>query len=103
MREAPRDADALDSPTTSRRRGCRRTLPPAPRAPPHPPSPLRHDQTLLADPHVVRDVHEIVDLRSVSNDGVVDASAIDGRIRPYLDVVADDAAPDVRDLPVPAV
>ena len=61
---------------------------------------LRHDQTARADPHVVRDVHQIVDLRARPDDGVIHAAAIDARIRADFDVVPDEAAPHMRNLPV---
>src|ERR1700736_1738771 len=61
---------------------------------------LRHDQAFLADPHVVCDVHEIVDLGAVSYNSVVDAAAVDRRVGAYLDVIANNAAPHVRDLGV---
>ena len=112
-RAATRGADAPDSPTTSRRRARRRTRPPARRfarpspivmCPPEPglaredhavldarragDADLRHDQAQRADPHVVPDVHEVVDLRAGADHGVVDAAAIDRRVRADLDVVA---------------
>src|SRR6266571_5350027 len=62
---------------------------------------LRHDETARADPHVMGDVDEIVDLRARSDHGVVHAAAVDARVRADLDVVPDEAAPHVRDLPVP--
>ena len=64
---------------------------------------LRHEQAEPADPHVVRDVHEVVDLRPRADHRVVDAAAIDRRVRADLDVVLDDAPADVRDLRVRAV
>src|SRR2546423_2505410 len=59
---------------------------------------LRHDQTKSTDFHVVSDLNEIVDLRSVTDDSVVDASAIDRRIRADLDVISNNAAAHVRNL-----
>ena len=58
---------------------------------------LRHDQAQPADAHVVRDVHEVVDLRARADHRVVDAAAVDRRVRADLDVVLDDAAADVRE------
>ena len=52
---------------------------------------------------VVSDLNQIVDLRSGADDGVVDAAAIDRRVRADLDVVADDASPDVRNLRMRAI
>src|SRR5258706_6048548 len=59
---------------------------------------LRHDQTEPTDFHVMSDLNEVVDLGSVTDDSVVDASAIDRRVRADLDVVSDNAAADVRNL-----
>src|SRR4051812_42659449 len=56
---------------------------------------LRHDQALLADPYVVGIVHQVVVFVSFSTHGVVDAAGVDGRVGADLDVIADDAAPDV--------
>ena len=64
---------------------------------------LRHDETERTDPNVVTDVHEIVDLRPRPDHRVIDAAAIDRRVRANLHIVADDAAPDVRDLLMRAV
>src|SRR5258706_8042571 len=61
---------------------------------------LRHDQTKSTDFHVMSDLNEVVDLGSVTDDGVVDASAIDRRVRADLDVVSNNAAADVRNLRV---
>src|SRR2546421_2026791 len=59
---------------------------------------LAGDETARADAAVVADLHEVVDLRPRAHDGVVHAAAVDGGIRAHLDVVADDAAPDLGDL-----
>src|SRR5206468_6658262 len=61
---------------------------------------LRHDEAAGADPHVMGDVHEIVDLRARSDHGVVHTAAVDARVRADLDVVPDQAPADVRDLAV---
>src|SRR6185437_2052574 len=61
---------------------------------------LRHDQAQPSDAHVVRDVYQVVDLRAGADHRVVHAAAIDGRVGADLDVVADDAASDVRNLGV---
>ena len=58
---------------------------------------LRHQQALLPNADVVRDVDEVVDLGAVADDGIVDAPAIDRRVGTNLDIVANDAPPDVRD------
>jgi len=64
---------------------------------------LCHQQTLLADAHVVADVHQVVDLGAVSHHGVIDTAAVDGAVGADFDVIADDAASDVRNLLVSAV
>src|SRR5204863_736600 len=42
---------------------------------------LRRDETQATNAHVVRDLHEVVDLRAGPDDRVVDAAAIDGTPR----------------------
>jgi hypothetical protein len=64
---------------------------------------LRREQTILADAAVVRDVDEVVDLGAGADERVADAPAVDCRVGADLDVVADQAAPDVWNLLVPAV
>src|SRR2546421_7116750 len=59
---------------------------------------LTGDQTARPDAAVVADLHEVVDLRPRADDRVVNAAAVDGRVRTDLHVVADDAAPHLRDL-----
>src|SRR3954452_109029 len=53
---------------------------------------LCHHQAFLTDPDIVRDRHEIVDLRAISDDGIVDAAAIDGAVRTNFYIVADYSA-----------
>src|SRR6185437_11656650 len=64
---------------------------------------LRHQQAQRSDTHVVSDLHEIVDARAGPDYSVIDAAAIDRRIRTDLHVVANYAASHVRNLFVPAV
>src|SRR5438876_4327676 len=64
---------------------------------------LRHQQALLTNPYVVRDVHKVVDLGSVTDDSVVDAAAVDGGVGANLDIVANNAAAHVRNLLVLSV
>jgi hypothetical protein len=59
---------------------------------------LGHDQAQLPDLHVVRHLHEVVDLGAGADHGVIDAATIDGGVGADLDVVVDDATADVRDL-----
>src|SRR5205085_11880076 len=63
---------------------------------------LRPQEAELPEPHVVADLHEVVDLRPGADHGVVDAAAVDRGVRADLDVALDDAAADVGDLLVGA-
>ena len=63
----------------------------------------RHEQAQAADAHVVPYLHEIVDLRPVPDPRVVDAPAIDRRVRADLDVVPNNAAAHLRKLHVRAL
>ena len=64
---------------------------------------LRHQKAFLADAHVVGNVHEVVDFGAAPHYGVVNAAAIDSRVGADLDVVADDAATDVRNFLMAAI
>src|SRR5690606_21377919 len=64
--------------------------------------PRRH-RGVRADMHVVRNLHEVVDLHAVLDDGVLDGAAVDGRVRTDLDVVADQDAAELRHLDPAAV
>ena len=66
-------------------------------------SDLRREQHVAADRHAVRDLHEVVDLRSGADPRLADGGAIDRRIRPNLHVVFDDDIADLRDLLVSAI
>src|SRR4051812_14595522 len=59
---------------------------------------LRHDEAETPNTHVVRDLYEIVNLRTRADHRVVDAAAIDRRVGADLDVVLDDASADMRNL-----
>src|SRR6185436_7976961 len=61
---------------------------------------LGHDEAPGTDAHVVRDVDQVVDLRSSPDHRVVDAAAVDTGVGADLDVVADQAATHVRNLAV---
>src|SRR2546427_5558517 len=61
---------------------------------------LGHDQASRANPHVVRDVDQVIDLRPRSDHRIVHAAAIDAGVGPDLDVIPDEAATHVRNLPV---
>src|ERR1700685_3838300 len=64
---------------------------------------LRHHEAETAQPHVVRDVDQVVDLGPRSHDGVGDAAAIDRGVGADLDIISDQAPPDMRDLGVMAL
>ena len=64
---------------------------------------LRGEQRAAADRHAVRDVHEVVDLRSRADARLADRRTIDGRVRANLHVVLDDDAGMLRNLQVRAV
>src|SRR5437899_5501249 len=51
---------------------------------------------IAADANIVGDLHQIVDLGALSDDGVGHRAAIDGRVGADLDVVLDDDAADLR-------
>src|ERR1019366_1447909 len=53
---------------------------------------------MAADSHVVRDHHEVVDLRSVADDRLAEGGAVDRGAGADLDVVADAHDADLRDL-----
>jgi len=57
---------------------------------------LRHDEAEATDANVVSDMNKVVDLCPGTDDCVVDTSTIDCSICADLDVIADDAASDVR-------
>src|SRR5207245_1167658 len=59
---------------------------------------LPRDQAARPDPTVVPDLDEVVDLRSRTDDRVVDAATVDRGVRTNLHVVPDDAAADLRHL-----
>src|SRR6266581_2532220 len=61
-------------------------------------SDLGGEQTVTSDRHVVRDLHQIVDLASLPDHGVPDGPAVDRGIGANFDVVLDDDAPDLRNL-----
>ena len=45
-------------------------------------SDLAHDQTMTPDDHIVRDVHEVIDLGARADDGRIQGSAVDGALAP---------------------
>jgi hypothetical protein len=60
-----------------------------------------HDQAALADPDIVTDLHEVVQLGATTDDGIVDASPIDASIRSHLDLVLQNTGTHMRDAGVP--
>src|SRR5687767_3997852 len=56
------------------------------------------DHRVRADHHVVADLDLVVELDPVADDGVVERPAVDGRVGPDLDVVADAHAAHLGDL-----
>src|SRR5881409_3170163 len=59
-----------------------------------------HDQAARADPYVVGDVYEVVDLGARPDHGIVHTAPVDARVRADLDVIPDETAPDMRNLAV---
>src|ERR1700761_5787329 len=58
---------------------------------------------MLADPAVVADLHEVIDLRSGADVGASGLRAVDARVRTDLDVVVEHDVPDLRNTFEPAV
>ena len=59
---------------------------------------LSHDDTVLADPHIVSDMHEIVQLRAITNRRGTELSSVDTGACPELNAIADRSRTDVRNL-----
>src|SRR5947208_17077885 len=57
---------------------------------------------MFADHHVVRDLHEVINLDSLLDPGAAKTRAVDRRIGADLDVIVDLHDPDLRDFLVPA-
>src|SRR5262249_31916900 len=64
---------------------------------------LSNDQAMPTDRSVVADLHEIVDLCSLSDHRIPAFAAVNGRAGPDLDVVLDDHAANLGDLQVPCL
>jgi hypothetical protein len=60
-----------------------------------------HDQAALANPYVMPDLHQVVQLGAATDNCVVDAAPIDAGIRPYFDFVLQDASTYVWNPGVP--
>src|SRR5690606_31781814 len=64
---------------------------------------LRDHDAVLAEPDIVRDVDQVVDLAAVADHRAADRAAVDARVRADLDIRADHAPADLRHLDVTAV
>src|SRR5690606_23623714 len=64
---------------------------------------LGNDQAVFADLHVVRDLHQIVDLAPLPDHRAAEARAVDRRVRADLHIVLDFHDPDLVHLHVAAV
>src|SRR5919201_2096195 len=62
---------------------------------------LRDQDRVLADLHVVTELHEIVDLGPAADDRIAECRAVDRAVRTDLDVVLDDDAARLRNLAMP--
>src|SRR5262249_55927570 len=58
---------------------------------------LRHQHAAATNRHVVPDLDQIINHRTVADDGVGPGAAVDRRIGADLDIVADDDAAELRD------
>ena len=63
---------------------------------------LRDQQAALADFDVVRDLHEVINLRALADDGGAECAAVDRHARADFHVVADDDVANLRHLAVDA-
>src|ERR1039457_6292298 len=57
---------------------------------------LSHDQAMPADDHIVCDVDQVVDFRSLTDDGGAKRAAVDGGIGADLDIVMDDDVAELK-------
>ena len=64
---------------------------------------LPHDQAMPTNGHVVGNMHKVIDLGALPDDGVAECSAINGRIGTYLHVVANDHSAKLEDFAVMAL
>src|SRR6202035_6159593 len=58
---------------------------------------LRDNDAVSPDRAVVADLHQIVDLGALADDGIAAGAAVDGRIGAYLHIVLNDDAAGLRD------
>ena len=65
-------------------------------------SDLGHDDRMFPDYDVVRDLHQIIDLRSFLDPGSAKPGSIDRRVRADLNIIVDLHDADLRDFLVPA-
>ena len=59
---------------------------------------LRDEDAIVADLHVVRNLHQVINLRALADDRRAERATIHGHIRADFDVVADDHIADLRHL-----
>src|SRR5437899_173973 len=57
---------------------------------------LRDDNAVFSDDHVVRDLHQVVDLRAPADDGGPQRPPVDRDVRPDLHVVVNHDVADLR-------
>ena len=62
---------------------------------------MTHDQAVLANLNVVCNVHQIVNLAPLSNDGWPKSAAVDGSVCANLHIVMNDDDPHLQHLAVP--
>jgi len=61
-------------------------------------SDLSHDYAVVADPHILSNLNEIIDLRSIPDNRVPTAAPIDRGVCADLDIVSDHDATKLRHL-----
>src|SRR5438067_231322 len=57
---------------------------------------LRHDQAMLANNNIVRDLHQVIYFRAFSDGGRPEGAAVNGDIGPDFDIVLDYNTADLR-------
>src|SRR5258705_4964123 len=64
---------------------------------------LAHHQAMPANGHVVRDMHEVINLGALADDRGTEGAAVNGRVGPDLHVIMDDHFADLQHLVVAAL
>src|SRR5690349_21805954 len=54
------------------------------------------DGRVIANPHVVRHMHQVIQLNPVTHNGIAQRASIDRGVRPDLHVIADQYASELR-------